>query len=119
VFDWSGFLNVANRLLTLAPDEGSQRTAISRAYYAAYHAASAFVRASGQLRQGHTHRRVWSALANGGDPALSEIGRRGDQLRQIRIIADYRDDAPDELPTIARDTVDEARSLVEAIHRLG
>ena len=118
MFDWNGFLDLADRLLADAPDEASLRSATSRAYYAAYHAAAAFVRASGLLRQGHTHHRVWIALTTDANPARSAIGDRGDRLRRRRIAADYQDDALEDLVTSARDAVDEARSLVEAINRL-
>ena len=53
-FDWTGFLTLAERLATDTGDEAAQRTAISRAYYAAYHAAASFVRAQGILTIGHT-----------------------------------------------------------------
>ena len=118
MFDWAGYLDVADRLLAEAPDEAALRSAISRAYYAAYHAAAAFVAASGLLTQRHTHRRVWDALASDFDPARSSIGTRGDQLRQIRNDADYRDRMPGNLEIRARDAVAEGRSLVEAIRQL-
>jgi uncharacterized protein (UPF0332 family) len=118
VFDWTALLRVAERLLTEASDEASLRSAINRAYYAAYHTAAAFVRASGRLRQGHTHRRVWSILVEDRDPGWAAIGRRGDQLRETRIMADYRGNAPNNLAAVARHSVDEARSLVDAINRL-
>lgn len=118
MFDWTEYLAVADRLLADAPDEGALRSAISRAYYAVYHAAATFVRTSGILRRGHSHRRVWSALANDVDPARAAVGARGDQLRQVRTDADYRDRVPGDLANRARDTVREARALVEAIHRL-
>ena len=43
-FTWQEFADLAGVLASEA-DEARQRTAINRAYYAAYHAASAYVRA--------------------------------------------------------------------------
>lgn len=119
MFDWSRFLDVASNLLAEARDEAALRSAISRAYYAAYHAAAAFVRASGLLQQRHTHQGVWNALVHDPDPARTEAGKRGDQLHRRRIMANYRGAAPSDLEAFARDAVAEARSLVDAISRLG
>lgn len=44
VFDWSADLDLAERLAHDGDDEAAQRAAISRAYYAAHHAAARFVR---------------------------------------------------------------------------
>ncbi|MDP9364247.1 MAG: hypothetical protein M3Q10_08485 [Chloroflexota bacterium] len=58
MFDWDEFLALAERLNVQGADEATQRTIISRAYYAAYHAASTFVRAEGLLRVSHSHATV-------------------------------------------------------------
>ena len=56
-FDWNEYLSLATTLSEKA-DEASQRTAISRAYYAAFHAATLHAKRNGY--QGGTHRKLWN-----------------------------------------------------------
>lgn len=58
MFRWLDFLTLGERLSLTADDEAALRTAISRAYYAAYHEAAAFVRSEGLLRRQHSHQAV-------------------------------------------------------------
>ncbi len=99
-------------------DEAAQRTAINRAYYAAYHAASSYVRSRGLLVASHTHQRVWAALAASGDQDESNLGRLGDLLRRTRIAADYRNPFPGQLEQRSQATVAEARVVVEAFRQV-
>ncbi len=46
MFVWTDYLVLAERLAARDADEAALRTAISRAYYAAYHRASTYVRAN-------------------------------------------------------------------------
>lgn len=117
MFEWRDYLALADDLVE-RPDEAAQRSAISRAYYAAYHAAAAFVRNAGLLTRGHTHHRVWNVLANDPDPARAEVGWLGDLLRLARISADYHTPFPGDVLGQARAVVRDARLLVEAIERL-
>lgn len=72
-------------------DEASSRTAISRAYYAAYHAASQFVRAEGLVppEQHLAHRLVWQLIRNSGRPRSTDIANLGVTLKDVRVVADY------------------------------
>jgi hypothetical protein len=119
VFDWEEYLALAALLAADTGNEASLRTAISRAYYAAYHAAATYVRTEGLLRRRHTHQRVWNALAEGPDPERSDAGRRGDLLRRVRLDADYSNPFPEDLVKQARDAVPQARSIIELLRRLG
>ncbi|MBD0324008.1 MAG: hypothetical protein ICV72_11575 [Aldersonia sp.] len=61
MFDWEEFLAFAEQLVERDADEAALRTAISRAYYAVYHRASAHLR-NNVLVPAHerlTHRKVW------------------------------------------------------------
>lgn len=84
MFDWDEFFALAERLDMEGADEATQRTIISRAYYAAYHAASAFVRAKGLLRVSHSHATVWSTLMAQKNADRTNVGLRGNWLRQAR-----------------------------------
>jgi uncharacterized protein (UPF0332 family) len=117
-FDWDDFLAIADRLAAEVDDEAAQRTAINRAYYAAYHAAAVFVRAKGILTVGHTHRTVWAALIADPDPDRSQAGRRGDDLRRLRTDADYKRPFPGDVGKTAAEVIAESRDIVETLDRL-
>ena len=67
MFDWPDYLALASKLT--GGDEASQRTAISRAYYAAFHAARRHVQHAHPdvrlPRHGGVHDEVWRALEGG------------------------------------------------------
>ena len=120
-FQWNDFLALARRLARRKTSEAHQRTAISRAYYAAFHAASSFVRAKALVppTERLTHDKVWNLLATDPDPDRVDVGRRGDLLKRLRVNADYRTPLPDKnLAERVADALTEARRLVEAISRL-
>lgn len=119
MFPWEGYLHLANHLATADFGEAGFRSAISRAYYAAYHAAAVFVRETGILVSGHTHRRVWQSLALEPDAERADIGTRGLQLKWLREQADYRAPFLGNLGEDARAAVLEAAALVEALDLLG
>ena len=118
MFNWEDFLALAERLVREVDNESSQRTAISRAYYAAYHAAAVYVRTQGLLPTGHTHRNVWAVLAASSNAELAEAGRRGDLLRQLRILADYRSRFPGDIGNQARTAAVRARDVIDTLRRL-
>ncbi len=97
------------------------RSAISRAYYAVFDAASAFIRAKALVppTERLTHDKVWKLLASDPDPDRSDVGRRGNRLKQVRVNADYRSPFPDtDLADRATAAVKEAEQLIDAISRL-
>lgn len=118
MFKWGDFLALAERLAQEADDESAQRTAIGRAYYAAYHEAAAYVRATGLVRTRHSHEKVWAALAD--DPAspTGELAAEAERLRRRRIAADYRNPFPGDAGEEARAAVAEARAVIEGLRRL-
>lgn len=119
MFDWDDFLRLGERLANETDDEASQRTAISRTYYAAYHAAAAFARAQGLIAGSHTHRRVWGAFARQADSDRATVGALGDRLRQRRQLADYRNPYPDDVAWDADAAISEARVIVDLLRRMG
>jgi len=95
------FLKFAERSAT-GPTETDWRTAVSRAYYAAFHEARDFLTALGfqTPRADVAHAFLWRRLQNGGHARLAFAGSRLNQLRGERNQADYdihrdlaRDDA--------------------------
>jgi hypothetical protein len=92
MFDWSGFLELAERLAR-EEDEASQRSAISRAYYGAFHLARRHLERSRKGAfslppTGDKHMAVWRELQAGRGSERS-AGFAGDRLRQLRNKADY------------------------------
>lgn len=118
MFDWKDFLDLAERLSNETDEEAALRSAISRAYYAAYHAAATFVRRSGLLPTGHSHARVWETLASLPNADVRDIGERGVALKRLRTNADYRATFPGDLKLLAVYSVTEARLLVDSFGRL-
>jgi uncharacterized protein (UPF0332 family) len=84
------FLSVA---LTLAADssEAAWRSAISRAYYAAFHVARELLINLGFKVAGGsgTHDFLWLRLQNSGDPLVKRAGSNLNVLRGLRNKADY------------------------------
>jgi hypothetical protein len=92
MFDWLDYLELARRLAQ-GHDEASQRSAISRSYYAAFHVARRHVeRIHPDVtlpRHGAVHDVVWTTLERGRreERAAAHGGKR---LRQKRTLADYQ-----------------------------
>jgi uncharacterized protein (UPF0332 family) len=93
--DETGFLNVAD-VLSRGDTEAEWRSAISRAYYAAFHKARRL------LRQGRfavpdadkAHAYLWLRMGNCGHPDVIELGYKLSHLRSMRNGADYDFDTP-------------------------
>jgi uncharacterized protein (UPF0332 family) len=89
-FSWVDYLDLATRLAGEA-DEAAKRTAISRAYYAAFNQADAWLQARRPPPPGGgaSHERVWAEFRSGSD-AAQRIAIDGERLKLRRVQADYR-----------------------------
>ena len=92
-FDWQSYLDLAGAL-TKGSDEARFRSAVSRAYYFAYHEAKPIAERSPAYQpptQGafRSHQVVWDALAADADQKLREAGEEGRELCRLRHRADY------------------------------
>ena len=92
--NWRDFVSLAARLATGAT-EADWRTAVSRAYYAAFHVAR---RLFADLnftvpRADRAHQYLVFRLSNSGESAVEQAGRDLETLRRLRNRADY-DEAP-------------------------
>jgi uncharacterized protein (UPF0332 family) len=100
-FQWRLLLKVAVHLLDGSPEERHLRSAINRAYYAAFGEARDFA-----IRKGYvlalgagSHQQVWSFLRKAGAPTTWEaavwkiIGDQGLALTADRKLADYEESA--------------------------
>jgi uncharacterized protein (UPF0332 family) len=90
-FNWSSYLLLAQELGGRA-DEAARRSAISRAYYCAFHVANDHLKANSvtlDLKR-HSHERVWHVYLKSSKPECVKIGTDGNRLRVTRTDADYR-----------------------------
>lgn len=96
------FLTLANDLLADAR-EAAWRSAVSRAYYAAFHVARLLLRDLGfrAPRADQAHAYLWLRLSNCGDAQIRVAGQRLRDLRSERNRADYDTDAPLTRPAAA------------------
>ena len=84
------YLTVATRLMAGAT-EADWRSAISRAYYAAFHVGCDLLRTLGFRvpRADRAHAFVWLRLSNSGHPDVNQAGSDLNQFRGERNRADY------------------------------
>lgn len=97
-FRWSSYLELARELANVqAPDPASEakmRSAISRAYYAAFCEARNYVRDVAGLavpRDASAHAYVRKAFSRSTDPLRRSVGNSLIRLRESRRRADYED----------------------------
>jgi hypothetical protein len=91
-FDWRGYVDLADDLLTLRPnDEAAQRAALSRAYYGAFGVAREYL----LTKRGMTvisfnaHYHVWAVFAQAPKGIEQRIAQEGNRLKRRRDLADY------------------------------
>jgi hypothetical protein len=91
-FAWADYLTLAATLAARTGDEASLRSAISRAYYAAYNSAVEKAAAHGvsivRVTGTGPHEACWMAYQT--VPAVIRVGVTGDRLKVLRHKADYR-----------------------------
>ena len=85
------FLDLAAELVRRRGDPAAERTAISRAFYAAFHKACDYFSAQGErlTLTGEDHGRVWDWFVRRGDAPSRQVGSAGRRLRDERRRADY------------------------------
>jgi uncharacterized protein (UPF0332 family) len=120
-FNWTDYLQLAQQLMgqdTLVSIEAKQRTAISRAYYAAYNEARTLARQHGfRESQFDNHRSLIEHFLSEPLREWRSIGENLRRLRQQRNDADYKLRF-DKLDFHARTTVALAKDLLEQIRTL-
>jgi uncharacterized protein (UPF0332 family) len=111
------FLAVAQRLAR-GSDEADWRSAISRAYYAAFHVGRDLLQQLGfnPPRSEAAHAYVWLRLSNSGDTEAVKAGRGLNDLRGERNDADYRE-KPKVIQTRAEDVVRLAEEVISILDK--
>jgi len=112
MFDWQQYLTLAQELRTRR-DEAALRSAISRAYYAAFCTALCRLYPDGTrtfVRDSHAS--LWNEYKDRQGRAFNHIGQRGDRIRKDRQSADYASEMP-ALEKTADKVLSEAKSIIE------
>lgn len=97
MFDWHEYLRLASELaghpIAPANEEARLRSAISRAYYAAFCKCRNYLQMQGyQLyRESLAHTQVRNLFKQSQDRRLKQVGHHLDRLRSDRNMADYED----------------------------
>lgn len=128
MFDWEGYLQLAEVLNESTDNESCHRAAVSRAYYAAYNIARRYVAERNPeearrkpFEEGGSHERVWSAFLKN-TPGVSSmeaaINKHGRDLLRNRVVADYRTHATNNFRQTARSTISLAKTIIASIHSL-
>ena len=119
--NWRDFLALAARLAA-EPTEADWRSAVSRAYYAAFHVARELLAGLNFTvpRADRAHQYLVFRLSNAGEPTVEASGRDLDTLRRLRNRADY-DTAPAVTSAQAAAAVRLAEGIIQALDaaRLG
>jgi uncharacterized protein (UPF0332 family) len=114
-FDWSEYLKLADEL-GKRTDEGSLRSAISRAYYYVFHLAlkraqdNAFRVLSGE----GTHTQLWRVFSESPEPDCRRLAEIAARLKEKRERADYNPyfvRVQEEVPNLLADAQDFAARL--------
>ena len=119
-FDWSQYLVLAEELAEQKDNEAALRSAVSRAYYAAFCLArehllnTNMLFRSGSRRPRLSHRTVWLTYRRDID---RRIGMDGNRLRELRNLVDYEDVVPD-LNNVVRSALSTSRRILASLDKL-
>ena len=124
-FDWTDLLTLAEALKSdpnsPGPREASLRSAISRAYYAAFCVARNFGRDRGEFTPtgtGADHGLVRGHFLLSSDRTRRKIGADLDRLRDSRNKADYDDVLVGRPAPLAQSSIDRARNVLTSVSSL-
>ncbi|HXF05948.1 MAG TPA: HEPN domain-containing protein [Blastocatellia bacterium] len=123
-FDWLEYLDLARELAgqttAASTQEAKWRSAISRAYYAAFCKARNCLRDKQGLsipRTGQAHRIVWRQFKNSPDKSRKRIGENLRRLLNDRRQTDY-EDVVSNLPVLTHKAVTRASEVVSVLGKL-
>jgi uncharacterized protein (UPF0332 family) len=113
------FYQIATSLAT-SQKPGERRTAVGRAYYAAYNVAATFLRDLKVTieKKPESHKKVQEFLSNSGDKEITEIAHKLETMRTMRNHADYDLDNPTpENPQKVEINIALAKNFIKAIDK--
>lgn len=118
-FDWGDFLDLARRLADNENSEADLRSAISRAYYAAFHKARTQLIIEGEVlpKDGTAHDFVWRRYRNAPGQIRNSIGINLERLKKKRTDADYRDSVSS-LPSVVKVALSESDIVIRQVSEI-
>lgn len=124
-FEWIHFLRLAEQLNELVVPgieaEAQQRSAISRAYYAAFNLARAYLEAEGYgpyPADASAHGEVKRAFNRTEDQVRKSIGQRLDSLRESRNSSDYSSVVVGNWVDLAKNAVLKSKEIEKSLQTL-
>ncbi|MGH9946633.1 MAG: hypothetical protein ACRD6X_05475 [Pyrinomonadaceae bacterium] len=117
MFDWNKFQLLAEELRN-KDDEASQRTSISRLYYAVYWKARNHLVNNGYQydRNKSSHKQIWDEYMADMENENKIIGKKGKELHRYRIQADYYDSI-DKLINVVEDSFAVAEDVSDRLSK--
>lgn len=111
-FDWSQYFVLAKELSTRS-EESALRSAMSRAYYAAYNTAEIYCNQNNIpiINTGNSHQDVWDAFLKRGGQIFTTVYDKGTRLKRKRKLADYKDEITG-LPSLVSHSISEANDIL-------
>ena len=119
-FDWSQYLVLAEEIAEQPGNEAALRSAVSRAYYAAFCLAREHLLNTNKLfgskprRPRLSHQTVWLTYGRDVD---RRIGVDGNRLRELRNLVDYEDMVPN-LDNAVRSALSTSRRILASLDEL-
>lgn len=112
LFDWTKYLSLAKDL-SASSEEAVLRSAISRAYYAAFNQAKDYCVSQGIYveRSTDSHVVVWNAFLSLGRH-LRGVQKNGDLLRAKRVLADYNANPIARLSDVVKQAIHESENVL-------
>lgn len=121
-FDWSEYLQLARELAgkttTSSSQEAKLRSAISRAYYAAFVKARNFLLQDGlTIPRENAHQYVINQFRNSSEAVRRDLGEKLQILRNFRNKADYNDTYP-KLTRTSQNALNLSRRIISGLDGL-
>ena len=123
-FDWSEYLRLAEQLAAEAEAgellQARRRTAVSRAYYAAFHSTMGLLKSRGEYApqgDGWDHEGVVRTCSQSSSRGWHPIGNDLRRLRRQRVNADYKA-AMEVSDSLVQSAVERARDLIDRLKRV-
>jgi hypothetical protein len=118
-FAWPSYLKLAEELAN-STDEGSLRTAISRAYYYVYHLGLERAERNGFARNPNepAHSQLWVIYSGNPDAACKKLAEIANRIKFNRVKADYYHIFPGRLAEETNDTIESAKDFASKLDNL-
>jgi len=119
MFDWFEYFDLARNLARQDNNETSQRSAVSRAYYAIFCSARNRLLWEGESipKTGEAHRIVWDQFEKSAEKGRRKIAQDGRRLRRKRTKVDYDDEVVN-LGYLVQDAMETADKLILLLRSL-